>query len=589
MAEYNAEVLRLHNTEGLGSLRFYLQLRVPPIVVEPGQFFRLRPLDQKTIPWKPFSVMDISENGDELLFLIEIVGKTTADYYFGGLREGSFIKIDGPLGNPIPFDGGFAPSYILVAGGTGIAGLSLFAKKLGKSKKSFDAILGFKEKKHITGIEFFEKYADDFYITVEEEYQSFLMDQVSIDLQGRPTNVLHSLLEEDGGASIVVACGPGGMLRKAAELCEAYGNECLVGLEEFMGCGSGACKSCTVFDRQGFSHRVCMEGPFFNSKEIDWKRYYPEAAKPVDIFPGRPFMGVELVGLKMESPLVNAAGCLGIEELEKGQIDCEPLGALVPKSISLMGRPGNATPRMCETPSGVINSIGLQNEGIDNFIENELFRWLAFGKPVIVNIAGESLKEYEQLASAVSETQAAGIEVNISCPNVEKGIVFGVNPALAKEVVMAVKAAAPEKIIIVKLTPNVTDIVEIARAAMEGGADAISLINTLRAASINPYTRKARLANIYGGLSGPAIRPISIGKIMDVFQANLGLPIIGMGGVEGGESAAELALAGANLIGIGTGRFKNRKIFAETLRELAGIVRNNGFSSYAEFVGQAIL
>lgn len=577
---------------------FYLRLKIKRgklSDIQRGQFLRIYPGNDQSEVSRPFCAMDFTEGSpaytlerghyflkDEILFLIQKKGKNTEAY--AKLKKFDLIEIEGPFGSPILYDSDTA-NYALVSGGTGIVGLSLLAEKLKELDHPFDAFLGFKKKNQVTGIEFFEQSGKGPFVVVEEDFP--------IPEDGFITKHLENFLRFDNQVSTVVACGPRPMLRKVAELCRQFGNKCLVGLEEFMGCGSGACKSCTVFYEDGTPHSVCTEGPFFDAMKIDWVRHAPKdplrllnisqpKAKTSEVS-----MKVNFAGLELSSPLINASGCLGLEEVENGQIDVSDLGALVAKSIDLTGRPGNPSPRMCEVPSGVLNSIGLENKALGDFITNKLSRWLAFGKPVFASILGVTMGEFGLLAQTLNDTRVSGIEVNLSCPNLEKSIP-GKSPKLSKEVIQTVRKAAPDKIIIAKLAPDVTDIVEIARAVKKGGADAISLVNTFQAMSINPWTRKSRIGNIFAGLSGPAIRALAIFRIYSVYKANLNIPIIGMGGVEDGESAAEMALAGANLIGIGTGRFKNREVFNETYEKLLSIIASSGFFSYEDFIGQMI-
>jgi dihydroorotate dehydrogenase (NAD+) catalytic subunit len=205
-----------------------------------------------------------------------------------------------------------------------------------------------------------------------------------------------------------------------------------------------------------------------------------------------------------------------------------------------------------------------------------------------VNISGFSIEDYIQLAEAVNNTKAVGVEVNISCPNIKHGgITFGVNPQSAYDVTRAVRQVT-DKFIIVKLTPNVTDIVNIAKAVVDGGADAVSLINTIQAMSVDPFTRRPRIGTIMGGLSGPAIRPVAVRMVYQLYQAKLGVPIIGMGGIEDGNSASEFFMAGANMVAVGTGGFSDRQVFTRINNDLEGLLKYHNFSSINQLVGSMI-
>ena len=268
----------------------------------------------------------------------------------------------------------------------------------------------------------------------------------------------------------------------------------------------------------------------------------------------------------------------------------DELGAVVTKSIALRARSGRPTPRMAETPSGMLNSIGLQGPGIDQFLDVDI-PWLAnHGARVIVSISGESVDEYASLARRLRNVpNISGIEVNISCPNVEnRGLVFACDPMASRDVVQAVRRnLGSESPIIVKLSPDVTDIVEIARVVVEAGADALALINTVLGMVIDIDTMRPKLAGKTGGLSGPAIRPIAVRAIYQVHAAIPKVPILGMGGVTSGRDALELVFAGASGISIGTATFGNPTAAMKVKNELALLLQERGFTSFQEAIGAA--
>ena len=264
---------------------------------------------------------------------------------------------------------------------------------------------------------------------------------------------------------------------------------------------------------------------------------------------------MELAGIRMKNPVMVASGTFGWGREYSDYYDLNKLGAIVTKSITLLPREGNPPPRLVETAAGMLNSIGLQNEGIDHFLKEDLVFLGKFDAPTIVNIAGETVEEYAELARRLSkETIIKGIEVNISCPNVKQGgMSFGVDPELTKQVISAVKKATRQPVI-AKLTPNVTDITVIAKAAAEAGADALSLINTLVGMSIDIETGDSRLGTRTGGLSGPAIKPIAVRMVYEVSRA-VTVPVIGIGGIMTGSDAIEFFLAGAKAVQVGTANF----------------------------------
>ena len=274
----------------------------------------------------------------------------------------------------------------------------------------------------------------------------------------------------------------------------------------------------------------------------------------------------------------------------RGRTDVAELGAVVTKSIMMRARSGRPTPRMAETPSGMLNSIGLQGPGIDAFLRRDLPWLLARGARAVVSIAGGTVEEYADLAGRLSD--AAGvtaIEVNISCPNVEhRGQVFACDPAAAASVIAAVRGRARYDLpVFAKLSPDVTDIVAIARACVTAGADGLSMINTLLGMAIDTDTLRPALAGITGGLSGPAIRPIAVRCIWQVREALPDVPIIGMGGVRTGRDALELILAGASMVSVGTAIFHDPSACVRIRRELDDELAHRGVERLADVVGLA--
>jgi dihydroorotate dehydrogenase (NAD+) catalytic subunit len=271
-------------------------------------------------------------------------------------------------------------------------------------------------------------------------------------------------------------------------------------------------------------------------------------------------MTVDFAGIRLANPVWTASGTCGYADELADFMDVNCLGGFTTKSISSKPRKGNATPRIVETDSGMLNAIGLANIGLDRFIEEKLPVLEKMSPAVFVNVAGQTIDEYAAVVQRLSGEKAiAGFELNISCPNVKKGgISFGTEPGQVKDITSAVKAAAGEKVLMVKLSPAVTDISVIARAAVEGGADALSLINTFTAMVIDIESRKPILANRTGGLSGPAIKPVAvylINKVYNEVTKNSGTPILGMGGIRTASDAIEFIIAGASAVAVGTANF----------------------------------
>src|SRR3954452_6803224 len=300
-------------------------------------------------------------------------------------------------------------------------------------------------------------------------------------------------------------------------------------------------------------------------------------------------LSTRLAGVYFPNPVFTASGCAAAGQELSQFFDVTRLGAMVTKSIMLEPRSGRATPRMAETPSGMLNSIGLQGPGIDAFLDDDL-PWLADrGARAIVSIAGASADEYSKLATKLRGRRGlAAIEVNISCPNVEdRGQVFACDPHAASNVIAAVRRAAPSEIpVFAKLSPDVTDIVSIAEACVHAGADGLSLINTLLGLAVDTTTMRPVLAGVTGGLSGPAIRPVAVRCIWQVHDAMPEVPIIGMGGVRTGLDALELILAGASAVSVGTVVFNDPTAPARILRELASALAERGVERVRDIVGQ---
>ena len=290
------------------------------------------------------------------------------------------------------------------------------------------------------------------------------------------------------------------------------------------------------------------------------------------------------------SPLFTASGCASSGKELAQFIDLREIGAVVTKSVMSKPRHGRATPRMAETPSGMINSIGLQGPGIDQFLAHDL-PWLVSQKArVIVSIAGETVEEYATLARKVrSAPGISALEVNISCPNVEnRGLVFACDPDASRRVIDGVrKTLGGELPIIAKLSPDVTDLVSIAKGVVDAGADGLALINTVLSMVINLDTMRPHLGGKTGGLSGPAIRPIAVRAIYQVHEALPGIPILGMGGVASGRDALELILAGAKGVSVGTASFGDPAAIITIQIELKELLKVRGFTSVAEAVGYA--
>jgi dihydroorotate dehydrogenase (NAD+) catalytic subunit len=302
-----------------------------------------------------------------------------------------------------------------------------------------------------------------------------------------------------------------------------------------------------------------------------------QAGGPVDL-------SVDFAGIRMQNPVLAASGTFGYAQEFEPYLDLNRLGALVVKTITRLPRPGNPAPRIVETPAGMLNAIGLQNVGIEAFIRDKLPYLRRLTPPLIVNVAGESVEDFRELTKRISDQEGvAGVELNVSCPNVAGGLDFSTDPKLTYQVVKAARDATGLPVI-PKLSPNVTDIRAIARAAEEAGADALSLINTLVGMAIDVRTRRPKIANVTGGLSGPAIRPVAVRMVWQVRRA-VRLPILGMGGIVTGADAVEFLLAGATAVAVGTANFIDPTSALRVIEGIHDYCAANGVAEVRQLVG----
>lgn len=300
-------------------------------------------------------------------------------------------------------------------------------------------------------------------------------------------------------------------------------------------------------------------------------------------------MGVKtevIIGkIRMKNPVTTASGTFGFGQELSDLVDLNKLGAITVKGTSLHPWKGNPYPRTAETVGGMLNAIGLQNDGVESLVKEKLPFLRQFDCPVIVNIVGETVEEYAEVARILDSVEGvAGLEINISCPNVKEGcLAFGSTAKGAAEVVSAVRKST-SLTLITKISPNVGDVVEISRAAVEAGSDALSLINTLLGVSIDAKTRRFRLANITGGFSGPAIKPVALRMVWQVYQA-FKVPIIGMGGIMTADDAIEFILAGATAVAVGTANFVNPRATMDVVDGVEAYMQKYGVGDVGELVG----
>ncbi len=293
---------------------------------------------------------------------------------------------------------------------------------------------------------------------------------------------------------------------------------------------------------------------------------------------------VSIAGVTFKNPVTTASGTFASGKEYSEFIDLSKLGAVTTKGVANVPWPGNPVPRVAEVYGGMLNAIGLQNPGIDVFIERDIPFLKQYDTRIIVNVCGRTKEDYIETVERLGDTEVDMLEINISCPNVkEGGIAFGQDPAMAEDITKAVKAHAKQPVIM-KLSPNVTDITVMAKAVEAGGADAISLINTLTGMKIDIKKRQFVLANKTGGMSGPAIKPVALRMVYQAANA-VSLPLIGMGGISNAEDAIEFILAGATMVSVGTANFLNPFATADIISGIEDYMKNNGFEDVRDMIG----
>ncbi len=303
----------------------------------------------------------------------------------------------------------------------------------------------------------------------------------------------------------------------------------------------------------------------------------------IAVFVSEPNLSVQLGRLHLKNPILTASGTFGYAKEMSPYLDFSTLGGIIPKTVTLEPRIGNRPPRTVETASGLLNSIGLDNDGLEAFIEKHIDYLLSLETALIANIAGRNVDEYRQMAARLQKhPEIAALELNVSCPNVSGGVDFGTNPQSTEQVVRAVREACDFPII-AKLTPNITSIVPIAQAAKAGGADAVSLINTLQGMAVDWRNRKPILGNVLGGLSGPAIKPVAL-RIVHQVAAAVDIPIIGVGGIASIDDVMEFLVTGASAIQIGTASFYNPGLSGTLSQQLREVLKEQNSDSVQQII-----
>jgi dihydroorotate dehydrogenase (NAD+) catalytic subunit len=558
---------------------------------EPGQFYMLAAAegwdsrDGRAFLPRAISVADVnhaSGGGLRLDFLLDAVGPGTGRLC--AAVEGEGVWVTGPLGNSFASPREVSPAAagaVLVGGGVGTAPLALLRRRFSERAVPHRVLLGFRDRPHTGGLDLFcgssGALCPEVRLATEDGHAG---------VQGRVTDLLLPILAGDDATSAVVySCGPPAMLEAVSALCAEHGVPCQTAEESPMACGFGACFGCAVPKPGGGYMRLCVDGPVLSAGgtvggtlpeealATGGEGGSPAVTGPADRSTPEP---IDFCGIELAHPVINASGtydAIAAQAVFGDAVLADfPFSAFVSKTITPEPRAGNAPRRIWETPSGMLNSIGLPNKGLEGFLAEDLPKLRELPVPLIVSIMATTREDFARCVERVARRrEVAAIELNVSCPNVHSGLIVGENPS-ETEALLEVLRPVTEKPLIVKLTPNVADAAAVAAGGERGGADAISLINTLKGTAVDPANGAPALGNGYGGLSGPAVRPVALEQVRSV-RAAVGLPIVGMGGISTGADAAEFLALGASVVAVGTENFRDPRAGTRVAAELESTLR----------------
>lgn len=561
---------------------YELRVTLPSGATEPaaGQFYMLHALRSNTLLGRPISVFHSEQKKDgsvEITFLILVKGNGTKELC--SLAVNDKINLLGPCGNRFPCPSG-TKKVLIVGGGIGVAPVAGFAETL--SPSSYDFYASFKSGSY--GLDNLK--ANKLVITT---------DDGSVGVKGMLPVALTKEVVEQGNYEAVYACGPTPMLAYVKQVSEAAGIKCWLSMEARMACGVGVCLGCTIETTEG-RKRCCKDGPVFDSLILPLEKPADSVAG-IKVQPrrepltGEPDLSVNIAGVKFENPVIGCSGTFGFGSEYSTVFDVNRLGGIASKGLTLEPRQGNIGTRVWETPSGLMNSIGLQNPGIPHFIENELPMMMSMKPVTIANLSGSTMETYVEGAKLLDKTDVPMIELNISCPNVQAGgAAWGMTCSAASDIVKAVRAVT-KKPLVVKLTPQSLELNKVALACIEAGADGISLCNSFQGIAIDIERGVPIFENLKAGLGGPAVRPIAVRLIYELVQAinqlpeEKRVPVIAIGGIAKWEDAVEFIMAGASAIEVGTATFANPLAMIEIIDGLKAYMKRKGYKSLDEFRG----
>ncbi len=548
-----------------------------------GQFFMIRSANSKQLLCRPISVYrkeSLPSGRTRIHFLILEKGRGTSELV--NLKHGEKVELVGPLGNTFEAPADNKKLIAIVGGGIGVAPVAGFAETLPAG--SYDFFASFKSGCY--GIDHLQPATT--YITT---------DDGSVGIHGMITAAFTVDLLKKKNYAAVYACGPEPMLAYIQKTCAEAGVQCYLSMEARMACGVGACLGCTIVTTEG-NRRCCKDGPVFAGEKLIFPQRAPKArpecriTEPVE--GSAPDLSVTIAGVHFQNPVIAASGTYGYGSEFNGLTDTDGLGGICSKGLTLQPKAGNTGIRLIETPSGLINSIGLENPGIEHFIAHELPDMLKFKATTIANLSGSTLETYVEGARLLDATDVPMIELNISCPNVKAGgMAWGLDPAAATEVTSAVRAVT-KKPLMVKLSPNAPNLIAVADAVRTAGADAISLVNTFQGTAIDIERAEPYFDNIRAGFSGPAVKPIALRMVYDLCQHMNTLPeaervpVVGLGGISCWQDAVEFIMAGASAVQVGTATFANPRTMNDIAEGLAAFMARKGYPTIESMRGLAL-
>ncbi len=539
-----------------------------------GQFYMLRAMKTGVLLGRPISIFHAKKtiHGAELQFLILLKGQGTAELC--NLGTGDEVQLLGPLGNTFPLPEKNKKACI-VGGGIGIAPVAGFAETLPSG--SYDFFASFKSGSY--GVEYIHPAS----LTVTT-------DDGSSGIHGMLPAALTANTLRAGNYGTVYACGPAPMLAYVKKISEEAGIPCWISMESRMACGMGVCLGCTIHTTEG-NKRCCKDGPVFDSRILEFP--VPVSQPRRAPLSSEPDLSVTIAGVLFRNPVIGSSGTFGFGSEYAPIFDVNRLGGIASKGLTIEPREGNTGIRLWETPSGLMNSIGLQNPGIPHFIEHELPEMLSLKPVTIANLSGSTLDTYVEGAELLDKTNAPIIELNISCPNVAAGgAAWGMTCENADTAVRAVRAVT-KKPLIVKLTPQAPDLTGVVLSCVKAGADAISLCNSFQGVAIDIERGVPVFDKIKAGFGGPAVRPIAVRLIWEAVEAidtlpeNERVPVLAIGGIEKWQDAVEFIMAGAGAVEVGTNTFANPLTMIEVLEGLTAFMKRKGYATIAEMRGIA--